>query len=278
MASVKLLHQKCRDTIPEELLQYLPKKWFILGHVLLFQLHPKLDPWKEMIGKFLLDVDHRPVRTAIMQIGAISGDFRIPQYEIVYGNTTETIHKEAGCIFKLDPTKIMFSPGNTEERQRLPRFVQENDVVVDFFACIGQFSIPLGKVCRKVYAIELNEIAYSYLCENIRLNKLEKRIIPLQGDCREVAPEKVADHVILGYLFETHKYLQKAIKALKSEGGWIHYHEALPRLEFPDIPMKKIRMASEALGFEIKDQKTRLVKTYAPNIVHGRVSTYLKPL
>jgi tRNA wybutosine-synthesizing protein 2 len=279
MAGVTSLHQKCRGMIPEELLQYLPKKWFILGHVLLFQLHPNLHSWKEIIGKLLLDLDHRPVRTAAMQTGTISGDFRIPQYEVVYGiPQTETIHKEAGCIFKLDPLKIMFSPGNTEERQRLPLFVQENDVVVDFFACVGQWSIPIGKVCRKVHAIELNESAYSYLCENIRLNKLEKRIIPLQGDCREIAPEKVADHVILGYLFETHKYLQKAIKALKSEGGWIHYHETLPHHEFPRLSIKKIKTASKALGYEIKDQKTRLVKTYAPNIVHGRVSTYLKPL
>ncbi|MFX1518719.1 MAG: class I SAM-dependent methyltransferase family protein [Promethearchaeota archaeon] len=277
MAGVKSLHQKCRGTIPEELLQYLPKKWFVLGHVLLFQLRPNLHPWKEIIGKLLLDLDHRPVKTAAMQTGTISGDFRIPRYEIVYGNPhTETIHKEAGCIFKLNPLRIMFSPGNTEERQRLPLFVQESDVVVDFFACVGQWSIPIGKVCRKVHAIELNEIAYSYLCENTRLNKLENRIIPLQGDCREVAPEKVADHVILGYLFETHKYLRKAIKALKPEGGWIHYHEALPRLNFPDSPMKKIKMASEALGFEIKDKEIRHVKNYAPHIIHGRISVYLK--
>ncbi len=277
MASVNSLHQKCRDTIPEYLLQYLPKKWFILGHVLLFQLHPKLDPWKEMIGKFLLDVDHRPVRTAIMQIGTISGDFRIPQYEFVYGDpNTETIHKEAGCIFKLDPIKIMFSPGNTEERQRLPGFIQENDVVADFFACVGQWSIPIGKVCRNVYAIELNEIAYSYLRENISLNKLENRIIPRLGDCSEVAPEKVADHVILGYLFVTQKYLRKAINALKPEGGWIHYHEALPRLDFPHLPQKKIKVASKMFGFEIKDQRIRIVKNYAPNIVHGRISAYLK--
>ncbi|MCK5588103.1 MAG: hypothetical protein KAI34_05225, partial [Candidatus Lokiarchaeota archaeon] len=69
MVDAKSLHQKCRGTIPEELLQYLPIKWFILGHVLLFQLHPKLLPWKEIIGKLLLDVDHRPVKTAAMQIG-----------------------------------------------------------------------------------------------------------------------------------------------------------------------------------------------------------------
>jgi tRNA wybutosine-synthesizing protein 2 len=284
MVSVNSLHQKCRDTIPEELLQYLPKKWFILGHVLLFQLHPKLDPWKEIIGKFLLEVDHRPVRTAAMQTGKILGDFRMPQYEVVYPENdphTETIHKEAGCIFKLDPLKIMFSPGNTEERQRLPSFVQENDVVVDFFACVGQWSIPIGKHSKpkKVYSIELNELAFSYLCENIQLNKLEDQIIPLLGDCNEIAPEKCADHVILGYLFNTDKYLQKGINALRSKkGGWIHYHETLPHHEFPYLSIKKIKTASEALGFEIKEKKVRLIKDYAPGIVHGRVSAYLKPL
>jgi len=279
MVDAKSLHQKCRGTIPEELLQYLPIKWFILGHVLLFQLHPKLLPWKEIIGKLLLDVDHRPVKTAAMQIGKIIGEFRVPQYEIVYGDPhAETIHKEAGCVFKLDPLKIMFSPGNTEERQRLPFFVQKNDVVVDFFACVGQWSIPIGKNSepKKIIPIELNELAYSYLRENIRLNKLEDRITPLLGDCIKVAPEKCADHVILGYLFNTFKYLLKGINALKPKGGWIHYHETLSRHDFPHLPMKRIKTTSESLGFEIKDKKIRLVKTYAPKIVHGRISAYLK--
>ena len=279
MVGANSLHQKCRATIPEDLLQYLPKKWFVLGHVLLFQLHPKLLSWKEIIGKLLLDVDHRPVKTAAMHIGKIIGEFRVPQYEIVYGDPhAETIHREAGCVFKLDPLKIMFSPGNTEERQRLPLFVQKNDVVADFFACVGQWSIPIGKKseAKKVYAIELNELAYSYLRENIQLNKLEDRITPLLGDCNEVAPEKCADHVILGYLFNTYKYLHKAINALKPKGGWIHYHETLSRHDFPHLPMNRIKTTSEALGFEIKDKKIRLVKTYAPKIVHGRISAYLK--
>ena len=279
MVGANSLHQKCRYTIPEDLLQYLPKKWFVLGHVLLFQLHSTLLPWKEIIGKLLLDVDHRPVKTAAMQIGKIIGEFRIPQYEIVYGDPqAETIHREADCVFKLDPLKIMFSPGNTEERQRLPLLVQKNDVVVDFFACVGQWSIPIGKKSKtkQVYAIELNELAYSYLQENISLNKLEDRITPLLGDCNEVAPEKCADHVILGYLFNTHKYLHKGINVLKPKGGWIHYHETLSRRDFPHLPMKRIKTTSEALGFEIKDKKIRLVKTYAPKIVHGRISAYLK--
>ena len=212
----------------------------------------------------------------------IEGEERVRQLEIVAGkNSTETIHKEAGCIFKLDPTKIMFSPGNTEERQRLPGFVQENDIVVDFFACVGQWSIPIGKhrKPKRVYSIELNELAFSYLRENIRLNKLEDRITPLLGDCNEIAPEKCADHVILGYLFNTDKYLPKSINTLRSKkGGWIHYHETIPQHEFPYLSIKKIKTASEALGFEIKEKKVRLIKDYAPGIVHGRVSANLKPL
>jgi len=54
-------------------------------------------------------------------------------------------------------------------------------IFIDIGAHIGKYSIMVGKknVIKKVYAIEANPITYSYLKENIFLNRLQKKIIPI---------------------------------------------------------------------------------------------------
>ena len=55
----------------------------------------------------------------IIKINHIYGTKREPSFEILYGNETETIHKENGCFFKLDLAKVMWSKGNNNERIRI---------------------------------------------------------------------------------------------------------------------------------------------------------------
>ena len=45
----------------------------------------------------------------IMKINHIQGTKREPVYQILYGNETETVNKENGCLFKLDLAKVMWS-------------------------------------------------------------------------------------------------------------------------------------------------------------------------
>ena len=43
------------------------------------------------------------------------------------------------------------------------------------FAGIGYFTIPIAvhSNVKKIYAIEINPVSYNFLCENIKLNKVE---------------------------------------------------------------------------------------------------------
>ncbi|MGZ7159278.1 MAG: class I SAM-dependent methyltransferase family protein, partial [Methanobacterium sp.] len=54
----------------------------------------------------------------IVKLGRINGPKREPDVEILVGDNTETIHRENHCFYKLDVSKIMWSKGNTTERQR----------------------------------------------------------------------------------------------------------------------------------------------------------------
>lgn len=202
----------------------------------------------------------------IMKINHIQGTKREPVYKILYGGETETVNKENGCLFKLDLAKVMWSKGNNNERLRIARLVEDDETVLDMFAGIGYFSIPIGvhANAREVISIEINPNSYHFLCENIRLNKLDN-VTPILGDCKVETPKYRADRIIMGYVKTTHHYLKDAIGSL-NEGGVLHYHETVPEKLMNTRPIERI--IGEADGREVELLKVNKIKKYAPGVEH----------
>lgn len=212
----------------------------------------------------LLDI---PEVKRIVKIGRINGPKREPNVQILVGNNTETIHRENHCFYKLDVAKIMWSKGNTTERMRIGNIVNDGEIVVDMFAGIGYFSIPMAVHSNpgKIYSIEINPVSYGYLKENVVLNKVEGIIEPILGDCREVAPKGMADRVHMGYIGNTHEYLDAAMEIVKP-GGIIHYHESVPDLlKFKRPPQRIIDAAGDR---DVEILKKRIIKKYSPGVYH----------
>ena len=182
------LRLKLHKTIPEDLVPLLPSGIQFISTIAILNLKEELHEFKEPIGNAVMEL--LPKTTAVwVRTGTISGQFRTPEgLEHVCGSTeTEIIHTENKIRYKFDFTKIMFAKGNVAERARLPILVQENELIVDMFAGIGYFSLGIAKYAKpkQIYSIELNPISYSYLEENIRINKLTNTIKPIHGDCSE---------------------------------------------------------------------------------------------
>lgn len=248
-------------------LAQVPSGWHILGDVIIVSIPEVLDKKKLLIAKALLSM-YPKCRSVVRDFG-IEGQFRQPKREILLGNGTETIHKEHGCLFKQDVTKVMYSKGNLEERKRMSR-LGKGEVVVDMFAGIGYFSIPMAVHARpkKIISIEINPESFAYLKENIRLNKAEGIITPVLGDCSKAVPEGEADRVIMGYVGTTHHYLEPAIKVLKKSGGILHYHETVPESLAKTRPEERIKRAAETLGKKVEILETRRIKKYSPGVLH----------
>ena len=202
----------------------------------------------------------------IMEIDHIQGTKREPVYRILYGSETETINKENGCLFKLDLAKVMWSKGNNNERLRIAKLVRDDETVIDMFAGIGYFSIPIGvhSNAKQVHAIEINPNSYHYLCENIKLNKLDN-ITPILGDCMVETPKLKADRILMGYVKTTHHYLKVAIDSL-NEGGILHYHETVPEKLIDSRPIDRI--VAQAGDREVELLKINRIKKYSPGVQH----------
>jgi tRNA wybutosine-synthesizing protein 2 len=207
----------------------------------------------------------------LIDIGGISGEFRAPQVEIIYGSKdTETVHKENGIRYKLDPQKIMFSSGNMDERIRMAKISNKKETVVDLFAGVGYFTLPIAVYSKpkKIIACEKNQIAYDYLKENIVLNDVSSIVEPIIGDNREVAPKNVANRVIMGYFKKTEKYLKVAFDCLHNHKGIIHYHGKFSDKIVPHIPMKIIEEEIKKNKCIVNLIRYFCVKSYAPGISH----------
>lgn len=210
-----------------------------------------------------------PYIKKVVKLGQIHGQKRQPEIEQIVGNTTETIHKENYCKFKLDVAKVMWSKGNTAERQRMSTMPEDGEVIVDMFAGIGYFTIPMAVHSnpKKIYAIEINPESHHFLCENVKLNKVEDIVEPILGDCNLQDFDHCADRVMMGYIGTTHHYLDSAIRYIK-HGGILHYHESTPEPILFKRPVERVKLAASKQNRDIEVLNKRSIKKYSPGVYH----------
>jgi tRNA wybutosine-synthesizing protein 2 len=261
----EFLRERFSDSIPSQ--ADLPSGFHLIGHVALLQLKSSLIDIASLIGEAVLEYDSR-IKSVATRAGPTSGIIRSPNYTFVAGELdTTTTHVEDGVQFRLDPLRITFSGGNKGERIRMSSLIQQDELVVDMFACVGQFTLPIAKQSKaSVVAIEINPEAYSFLLENIRINKLDKTVEAINGDCRVVHPRRTANRVIMGYLHDTIDYLPYALETLSEEGGVIHMHMSNPSYEVRNI-CNTVNTISMEYGFSTTIE-TRKIKHYSPGVEH----------
>ena len=251
-----------------------PHRWKRIGDVLVLRMPPEARHLARAMAEIYGTV--LGARTVVEDRSGIHGRLRTPDVRVLWGDGTETVHVEGGVRYAIDVALVMLSPGNLEERLRIPERVNPESVVVDLFAGIGYFTLPIairGRA-KAVYACELNPTSYAYLLRNIRLNRATN-VIPREGDCRDVAPRGVADWVIMGH-FDARDYLDVAFAALRGKGT-IVYHELCPKEQYPDALTRRLAAAARANWRNVRSVRTRIVKSYAPGILHAAAEVEVFP-
>ena len=250
--------------IPVDVRSELPMKWEYVGDVVILKLDEKCIPYKERIGETYADI--LGAKTVCADISGIAGELRKPSTEIIFGSDTESVRLENGIFYEFDVSRIMFASGNIDERQRMKETDCKGETVVDMFAGIGYFTLPIAKFtgARRVFACEKNPDSYRYLIKNAERNGVSEKVIPILGDNRNIQGKKFADRVIMGYVQTTSTFLPKALELVK-QGGMIHYHDTFYVSEYK----KKIdEIFSKEAGSGYKIESIKEVKSFAPSVSH----------
>lgn len=251
--------------IPDELRQFLPSSFDTLGSVALVKMVDEIVPYAKDIGRAIL-ATHKSIRTVCMDSGVMD-EFRTRNIKVVAGDkTTETTHKEYGIVFKLDLSKVFFSPRLATERDNVSKQVQPGEVVTDMFAGIGPFSIMIAKYRfpKVVYAIDINPDAIEFMKENIALNRVQN-VEPILGDARdELRKLEKADRIIMNLPHDAGNYVADALDALKP-GGIIHYYEIMEDSRV-QARLESVADLARKQGRVMKELAKRKVKSYSPTM------------
>jgi len=257
----------------------------VVGDIAVIRVPDSLQHRRETIAEAIMQT-HKRVKTVLCQTGPISGDFRLRKLEWVAGEKkTEAIHKEHGCVFKVDLEACYFSPRLSYERMRIARLAQPDEVVVNMFAGVGCYSIIVAKHSKalKIYSIDVNPVAVQYMQENVKLNRVEERVVPVHGDAKKVIEERlrsVADRVLMPLPEKAYEYLDCAVLALKPVGGWIHYYD-FEHAKKDENPIEKIeskvskKLHELSVNFEVPFG--RIVRGVGPNWFQIVLDIAVKP-
>ncbi len=204
----------------------------------------------------------------VLRKGHLHGETRKPDYEILYGGDTVTVHVENGVKCKLDVAKIMFSPANIKERVRMAEVAKSGELVVDMFARIGHLSLPMAMHKKtRVIAIEKDSYTFRFLVESIWLNNVQDLVTPYNIDNRDFPAENVVDRVLMGYVVRTAEFIPKALSIAKDEAV-IHYHNTAPERLMPEEPFATFKRVTKEHDYEAEKLNELIIKRYAPGVWH----------
>jgi tRNA (guanine37-N1)-methyltransferase len=269
----KRLRKILSSVLPSKDLANIYNSYDIVGDIAIIRVTETSQRCSQAIAEAIMMV-HKNVKTVLIQTSSVYGDFRLRRLEHVAGeNKTTTVHKESECLFTVDVAKCYFSPRLFYERMRIAQLVKNGEVIVNMFAGVGCFSIIIAKHShvKKVHSIDVNPIAIQHMHENVRVNKVYGKVVPILGDAKEIIEKDlchVTDRVLMPLPEKALEYLPYGLLALKEVGGWIHYYdfEYAKKNENPIEKVKlKVTKTLENLGVDFEIPHGRVVRTTGPH-------------
>ncbi|MHA2397915.1 MAG: class I SAM-dependent methyltransferase [Promethearchaeota archaeon] len=283
MSFKRKLKDQLLDVLTEKELSLLPRGFQTIGNLVILKLNPELYSRKNVIAEAFMVLLPR-ITGVYINKGRIVGTYREPEnIEFIAGVDDPVVqHKEHGVIYQFDITKIMFSKGNINERKFLATLVKEGEIIVDMFAGIGYFSLPIAKHSKaeKIYAIELNSESFKYLSINTEINHLENVIQPINGNCKEEVIKLSnlgikADRVIMGVFPAPLDYVNIALKLVKEGGTMFHFEGVIGKDEHDSL-FEDFRNIAKESSYKCELQSYRYVKSYGPRLFHIVLDIFVK--
>ncbi|WP_247002168.1 class I SAM-dependent methyltransferase [Halosolutus gelatinilyticus] len=252
------------QTRPADLLGFEPS-YERLGDVVL--LDEDSEERALQLAQAIVDSD-LPVETVLNKQSKVKGETRVRDWELLAGESTETVHREYGCEFLLDLDAVYFSPRLATERYRVAEQVAADDRAFDMFAGVGPFVVPFAKRSAECVGVDINGTAIEYLRENARRNGVADRITAVHGDVREVAGEYEdwATRLVMNLPHSADEFLDTAIE-LAGDDCVLHYYD-IQHEDAPFDPGERAIRAAAGAEYDVTVETRRIVRSYAPHEVN----------
>lgn len=200
----------------------------VIGNIAIFK--PGMGNKKQ--AQLLLK-KNKNIKTVLQKIEKVKGRLRTIKTKYLAGiNTKETLHKENGCVFKLNVETCYFSPRLSEERKEIAEKISgkmKSGKVLVMFSGVAPYSIVIAKKNPKlkVVSIELGRECCKYARENVKLNKTFNVEI-LQGDVKKIVPrlakkKEKFDYVVMPRPQLKDSFLKEAFSVSKKATEIFYY-------------------------------------------------------
>ncbi len=258
-----------RNELDSEEIKELRRGFEIVGDIAIVEIPEGLEKKEKSIAEAIKRT-HPRIKTVLKKLGKRNGEFRLRKFKIILGNETETIHREYGCLFKLDLMKVYFSPRESTERQRIAEQVKPKERILVMFAGIGPYAIIIGKKqpeIEHIYAIEINPDAYKYMEENIKINKMSDKITPILNNVNNIRREyfNLFDRIVMPLPKGAHKFLNIAFKYTKKH-GYIHFYHWASEERLYKEALKIIIETAQRSKRKVRILRKRKVLPYSPMV------------
>ena len=206
-----------------------------------------------------------------------------------------------GIRYHWSPDHTMFSMGNITEKARVARFQCKGEIVLDMYAGIGYFTLPLliHSGAEKLIACEWNPWSVDGLVRSLEYHQLDyrrtnevaigdissPRVWVLEGDNQRFSDfvHHVVDRVHLGLLPDARAGFRMAARALKPTGGFLHVHENVMVGEeeqwLAEVLWELTGFLQEDHGFpwDLSVRHVEQVKSFAPRVYHYVADVECRP-
>ena len=181
---------------------------------------------KRFAKEFLLL--HKGVRTVLEKSDKIKGRLRKQKTGYILGERAkEALYRENGCVFRFHVDRCYFSPRLAAERLLISKLVRKGEHVLVMFGGVAPYAIVIAKHSGAVHvvSVELGKECTRYALENVKRNKVDDRVVIVQGDVRKKVPllKKKFDRIVMARPNLKDSFLDVAFRAVK-RGGVIHYY------------------------------------------------------
>jgi len=194
------MNECLRKLLPDHITE-LPSAYEAAGHIAHLNLRSELLPYKEIIGRVLLD-KNPSLKTVVNKTGNIATEFRTFPLEVIAGIDDMNVEmKQGNARFRFNFAKVYWNSRLDSEHGRLVKRFSKGDTVVDGFCGVGPFAIPAAMKGCTVYANDLNPESYAALLNNIELNKVGEKVSPSNDCARAYIRRKLMEDKIVAHHF-----------------------------------------------------------------------------